>query len=440
LHSENTLQELIDTFDAQKAGAECYDLVRDLYPLCRSITGDGLRQSLRQLQSVVPLELHEVATGTPVLDWQVPKEWNIREAWIKNARGEKVVDFQQSNLHVVGYSVPVHDTLPLSRLKEHLFSLPEKPDWIPYRTSYYRESWGFCLSHMVLESLAEGDYEVFIDSTLVSGSLTYGELKLKGESENEVLISCHSCHPSLANDNLSGMVVAARLAEHLANTSHRFSYRFVWAPGTIGAITWLARNEATLDRIKHGLVLSCVGDPGSFTYKRSRQGQAEIDRVVAHVLKHSGHGFEITDFVPLGYDERQYCSPGFDLPVGCFMRTPNGRYPEYHTSADNLELVKPEALADSLFQLLRVIQALESNRSYLNLSPRGEPQLGRRGLYRQMGGTANDVSEEAILWALNLSDGNHSLLDIAERSGLEVRALASAAETLVRHELFREIS
>jgi aminopeptidase-like protein len=419
---------------------ECYDLVRDLYPLCRSITGDGLRQSLRRLQSVVPLELHEVPTGTRVLDWQIPNEWNIRDAWIKNPAGEKLVDFRQSNLHVVNYSCPIREKLPLSQLKDHLFSLPAKPDWIPYRTFYYREDWGFCLSHRLLESLPEGNYEVCIDSTLAPGSLTYGELQLKGESEEEVLISCHCCHPSLANDNLSGMAVAVRLAAELATIQRRYSYRFVWAPGTIGAITWLARNEAGLQRIKYGLVLSCVGDSGSFHYKKSRQGRADIDRVVEHVLRHSDSGYEITDFVPLGYDERQYCSPGFNLPVGCFMRTPNGRYPEYHTSADNLDLVKAQSLAGSLRQLFRIFEALELNHSYLNLLPRGEPQLGRRGLYRQMGGESSDLSEEAMLWVLNLSDKNHSLLDIAEQSGLEIRALSCAAETLVKHGLCRIVS
>ncbi len=437
LNSPKTLRGLIETFDAAKAGAECYELIKELYPICRSITGDGLRRTLALLQAYIPLQLCEVPTGTPVLDWEIPKEWNIRDGWIKNTRGEKVVDFQQCNLQVVNYSAPVRMTMTLAELRPHLFSLPDKPDWIPYRTSYYRETWGFCLPHRQLTSLPEGEYEVCIDSTLALGSLSYGELVLKGESEEEVLISSHSCHPSLANDNLSGMVMAMRLGEHLARTEHRYTYRFVWAPGTIGAITWLARSESVLPRIKHGLVLSCVGDPGPFTYKRSRRGHAEIDRVVEHVLKHSRHRTEIVDFVPLGYDERQYCSPGFDLPVGCFMRTPNGKYPEYHTSADNLDLVKPAALAESLFQLLRVVEALERNRIYVNLVPRGEPQLGRRGLYRQMGGTANDVSEEALLWVLNQSDGTHSLLDIAERSGLELRVLSSAAEVLVCHGLCR---
>jgi aminopeptidase-like protein len=439
LNSGKNLRGLIEIFDAEKAGAECYELIQALYPICRSITGDGVRQSLRLLQSVVPLEVHEVPSGTAVLDWEVPREWNIRDAWIKNEQGEKIVDFQRHNLHVLNYSVPVHKTMSLAELRPHLFTLPNHPDWIPYRTSYYRENWGFCLPHRQLASLSEGEYEVCIDSTLAPGSLSYGELVLQGQSEEEVLISSHACHPSLANDNLSGMVMAIRLAEHLARTEHRYTYRLVWAPGTIGAITWLARSEPVLPRLRHGLVLSCVGDPGSFTYKRSRQGRAEIDRVAEHVLKNSGHGFQITDFAPLGYDERQYCSPGYDLPVGCFMRTPNGKYPEYHTSADNLDLVKPEALADSLLQLLHVVEALELNRVYVNLAPRGEPQLGRRGLYRQMGGTANEVSEAAMLWVLNQSDGTHALLDIAERSGLELRALSHAAEVLVRHELCRRM-
>ena len=342
----NSSRDNLKNRDSDRYGRELYQLMVALYPICRSITGDGFRQSLQKLQAVVPMTLHEVPTGTQVFDWTVPKEWNIRDAWIKNARGEKIVDFANSNLHVVNYSVPVHRKMRLAELKEHLFTLPDKPDWIPYRTSYYQETWGFCLSHHRWEQLRDEEYEIYIDSTLEPGQLTYGEFGIRGTTEEEVLISCHSCHPSLCNDNLSGMVVAAKLAQQLAALPLRYSYRFVWIPGTIGAITWLALNETILARIKHGLVLSCVGDPGRFNYKRSRRGNAEIDRVVEHVLRHTGDDFAVSDFSPYGYDERQYCSPGINLPVGCFMRTPNGQYPQYHTSADDLSLVKPEALAD----------------------------------------------------------------------------------------------
>ncbi len=417
-------------WDAAGEGAELYRMVSELYPICRSITGNGLRESLRLLQQHVPLSLHEVPSGTKVFDWVVPNEWNIRDAYIKNSKGEKVVDFHKSNLHVVNYSVPVQKKMALSELRPHLFTLPDSPDWIPYRTSYYKETWGFCLSHRQFESLTDAEYEVCIDSTLEPGHLTYGEHRIQGATDAEVLISSHCCHPSLCNDNLSGMAVAARLAQHLSGRSLRYSYRFLWIPGTIGSITWLALNEAHLSKIKHGLVLSCVGDPGRFTYKRSRRGNAEIDKVVEHVLQHSGREFQLLDFTPHGYDERQYCSPGINLPVGCFMRTPNGRYPQYHTSADDLSLVKPPSLAESLQQLLQIIAALEESESYVNLNPKCEPQLGRRGLYHHVGGTKNADVEEAMLWVLNFSDGEHSLLDIAIRSGLPFSALSAAADQL----------
>ena len=417
-------------WDADREGADLYRIVSELYPICRSITGNGLRESLRLLQRQIPLSLHEIPSGTKVFDWVVPNEWNIRDAYIKNSRGEKVVDFHKSNLHVVNYSTPVRKRISLSELRPHLFTLPDSPDWIPYRTSYYKETWGFCLSHRQYESLTDAEYEVCIDATLEPGHLTYGEFRIQGAIDDEVLISVHSCHPSLCNDNLSGMAIAARLAQHLSSRALRYSYRFVWVPGTIGPITWLALNEAQLPKIKHGLVLSCLGDPGCFTYKRSRRGNTEIDRVVEHTLQHSGRDFQLLDFTPYGYDERQYCSPGINLPVGCFMRTPNGGYPQYHTSADDLSLVKPSSLAESLQQILQIIATLEKNQSYVSLNPKCEPQLGRRGLYHHVGGIKNAGVEESILWVLNFSDGGHSLLDIATRSGLPFAALSVAADQL----------
>jgi aminopeptidase-like protein len=435
--SDKNPSGLFEGWDPAREGLEAYEIVRELYPLCRSITGDGLRRSLGALRRHVDLTVSEVPTGTAVFDWVVPKEWNIRDAWIRNSRGQKVVDFQKNNLHVVNYSVPVHRKMSLGELRPRLFTLPGTPDWIPYRTSYYQETWGFCLSHRQLEGLEDDLYEVSIDSTLEPGHLSYGEFRIQGGSDDEVLISAHSCHPSLCNDNLSGMALAARLAGRLAGVSLRYSYRFLWIPGTIGAITWLARNEPTLARIRHGLVLSCVGDPGRFTYKRSRRGNTDMDRVAELVLRQSGRDYRILDFAPLGYDERQYCSPGINLPVGCFMRTPNGQYPQYHTSADDLGLVTPAALGDSLGRLLSVIEALEKNRRYINRAPKCEPQLGRRGLYRSMGGQRSTGFEEAMLWVLNFSDGDHSLLDVAERSGLEIPALYEAAEDLLDHGLLQ---
>jgi aminopeptidase-like protein len=423
-------------------GEAMHAFIAEAFPICRSITGDGVRRTLARIAERIPLAIHEVPSGTPVFDWTVPREWNIRDAWIKDPSGRKVVDFQDSSLHVLNYSVPVHARLPLAELRQHLFTLPGKPSLIPYRTSYYKEAWGFCLAHNHLEALPEGEYEVLIDSTLADGSLTYGECFLPGDEEREVLLSTHVCHPSLANDNLSGIAVMTWLAQELANREQRrYSYRFLFIPGTIGSITWLARNEERAGRIAHGLVAANLGDPGAFHYKRSRRGNAEIDRIVTAVLKASGELFGDEEFVPFGYDERQYCSPGFDLPVGSLTRTPWGRYPEYHTSADDLAFVQPAALAGSLRTYLNVVETLEGNRRYLNLNPKCEPQLGRRGLYRTIGGDdAGRARELALLWVLNLSDGYSSLLDVAERSDLGFAAIREAADALLEAGLLREVA
>ena len=420
------------------AGEELYKLVAELYPICRSITGDGVRRTLEIVDREIGLEVHEVPTGTEVLDWTVPREWNVRDAWVADPAGERVIDFQASNLHLLGYSVPVRATMPLAELREHLYTLPDRPDWVPWRTSYYAERWGFCASQRLVDSLPNGDYEVCVDTTLADGHLTYGEHLVEGETADEVLVSCHVCHPSLANDNLSGIAVATRLARMVAEARPRYSYRFLFAPGTIGSITWLARNEDRLGRIRHGLVLACVGDPGGFTYKRSRRGDAEIDQAVAHVLgRRPGH--RVVDFTPYGYDERQFCSPGFDLPVGCLSRTPYAQYPEYHTSADDLELVGPAPLQESLEVCLEVVGVLEGNRRYRNLSPKGEPQLGRRGLYGQIGGRSDaEERQMAMLWVLNLSDGDMSLLQVAERAGLPFALVADVAGALEQAGLLAE--
>lgn len=425
------LADVRPTVAGAEVGEELHGFVADLYPICRSITGDGLRDTLRRIGTQVPVEIHEIPSGTQVFDWTVPREWNIRDAYVKDSVGERVIDFGASNLHVVGYSTPIRARMPLAELKEHLATIPEHPDWIPYRTSYYREAWGFCLSHNSLLGLEDGEYEVCIDSTLEDGHLSYGEYYLPGERDDEVLISTHVCHPSLANDNLSGVAVATFLAQTLAEQPRRLSYRFLFVPGTIGAIAWLSANRSGVSRIKHGLVLTGVGDVGSPTYKRSRRGNADIDRAVEHVLRHSGSDYQVLDFSPYGYDERQYCSPGFDLPVGCFMRTPWGRYPEYHTSADDLDFVRAESLAESLEQVLAALSIVENDETYVNLNPYCEPQLGRRGLYGAVGGRKDEsVRELALLWVLNLSDSRHSLLDIAERSGLEFAAVRAAADAL----------
>ena len=428
------LSHLKTSVDLASEGRKMMELIGELFPICRSITGDGLRQSLSRLGDLIPMKTSEVATGTQIFDWTVPKEWNIRDAYINSADGRRVVDFRANTLHVVNYSAPVNARLSLSELRPHLHSLPERPDWIPYRTTYYAETWGFCLAHRHLERLTEAEYEVVIDSSLRDGALTYGECLLPGDVEEEFLISTHICHPSLANDNLSGVVIATALAQILACNPHRYTYRFLFLPGTIGPIAWLSRNQDKMSRIKHGLVLACVGDRGSINYKRSRRQTADIDRAVECILRGKGEPFEVREFSPYGYDERQFCSPGFNLPVGSFRRTPHGEYPEYHTSADDIGFVSAPHLADSLGTLLEVVDLLESDTRFLNLSPMGEPQLGKRGLLP----AASDSEQMALLWLLNLSDGNNSLLDIAERSGLSFGALRHATESLVAHGLLEE--
>jgi aminopeptidase-like protein len=418
------------------AGRWMHRYIEELYPICRSITGEGTRETLRRIACEIPIEIHEVPTGTKAFDWTVPKEWNIRDAFIRNGAGERVVDFRKSNLHLLNYSIPFRGKVSLDTLREHLFTLPEKPDWIPYRTSYYMEKWGFCVSQRQLEALRDAEYEVCIDADLKDGSLTYGECFIPGDTEQEVLFSCHVCHPSLCNDNLSGIALTTWLARHLQKENSRFSYRFLFIPGTIGAIVWLSRNEDLVSKIRHGLVVACVGDSGNPTYKKSRRGDAEIDRAVQHVLRTRGSEFTVRKFTPYGYDERQYCSPGFDLPVGSLTRTPHGEYPEYHTSADNLDLVRSESLSDSLSLYLEVIEILESNATYMNLLPKCEPQLGKRGLYRILGGDPDAGEREmALLWILNMSDGKHSLLDIGERSGMSLGYLRETADILVEHGL-----
>lgn len=405
-------------------------LIRELYPICRSITGDGVRQTLKILREHVPLEIEEVPTGTKVLDWQVPREWNIRQAYIARLDGTRVIDFANNNLHVMNYSTPIDRTIGTDELRPHLHVLADHPDWIPYRTSYYSENWGFCLTQHQLEALTDPSYRVVIDSSLEDGHLTYGELFVPGRSDETVLVSTHICHPSLANDNLSGIAVALSLAQYVRNIAPRCSYRFLFIPGTIGSITWLARNEHKIGQIKHGLVLSCLGDQGSMTYKQSRRGDAVIDRIAAHVLKHDGNGRTVP-FVPFGYDERQYCSPGYDLPVGCLMRTEPGKYPEYHTSADNPGLLSEASLGHSAAIIRQIVDVIENNAVGRNNSPKGEPQLGRRGLYRVTGGLSSvEDTQMALLWVLNLSDGGHSLLDIAERAEMPFAAIRAAADLL----------
>lgn len=426
------------------AGERMRALMEELYPICRSMTGDGVRDTLDIMARSVPLRRHSVPSGTQVFDWTVNDEWNVRDAYVADRFGNRVIDFQEHNLHLVAYSVPVRARMTLAELRPHLHTRPSylgsaplaDPDWFPYRTSYYERTWGFCLSENHLQSLDEGPYDVVVDASLEPGELTYGEVVVPGDSTEEVLFSAHTCHPSLANDNLSGLVVATELIRALQERDRRrYTYRFLFAPGTIGSIAWMSRNVDVLPRIRHGLVLAGLGGPGGLVYKRTRNGERDIDRVVRHVLR--GEGGELRDYSPYGYDERQFNAIGFDLPVGSLSRTPHGEYPEYHSSADNLDFVGPGELVDALGALLRVVDVLENDRVYLNLSPYGEPQLGKRGLYRSGEGSGADVT--AMLWTLAYTDGENSLLDVAEKADLDFADIRVAAERLLEGGLLGEI-
>jgi len=422
-----------------EVGSSLYSLVKRLYPICRSITGDGVRKTLSILQEHIPLQIHEVESGTQVFDWEVPKEWNIKDAYIKDGSGNRVVDFNDSNLHVVSYSKPVNKRVTLEELKKHIHTLPDKPDWIPYRTSYYNESWGFCMAHSEAGKLRDETYEVVIDSSLNDGHLTYGEFYIPGATSDEILLSTHICHPSLCNDNLSGLGIMTALAKYLYETKNRYSYRFIFIPATIGSITWLALNKEKTENIKHGLVGANLGDSGHMNYKKTRMGATELDQAVKIVFRDTSEPHDIIDFFPYGYDERQFCSPGFNLPVGSIMRTPHGQFPEYHTSADNLDFVQAEYLSDSFRNIKKILYTLENNKVYKNTNPYCEPQLGKRGLYKHIGGTEAAVDQLSILWILNLTDGHHSILDIAERSGITFDKIKSASDLLIQYNLLEEV-
>lgn len=422
----------LTNIDTDAAGASMLELMRDLYPMCRSITGPGLRATLQRVALQIPLTTTEVATGTQVFDWTVPREWSIDEAYLEHESGRRFIDLRHSNLHVVNYSVPVDTWMPLSELRPRLHTLPQHPDWVPYRSSYYREDWGFCLSERASGALPDGNYHAVIRSRLYDGALTLGEFLHEGSTTDEVLVFAHTCHPSLCNDNLSGIVVATQLAAFLRSRKTRYSYRFVFAPATIGSIAWMAHNEARLGRIKHGLVLAMLGDAGPLHYVSSKTAVAGIDRAATAVLKAHYPDASMLKFSPWGFDERQFNSPGIGLPVGRLTRALTGAYPEEHTSADALALMSAAALGESWRACLRIFEVLERDGRFVNLAPKGEPQLGRRGLYRQTGGYYDGVPDRqlALLWVLNQSDGTASLLDIAERSGLEFGMLAQCAADL----------
>jgi aminopeptidase-like protein len=419
-------------------GQALHAFASELYPICRSITGNGVRRTLDLIGQRVDLKRTEVPSGSKVFDWEVPLEWNIDDASVTGPDGDRVVEFRAHNLHIVNYSEPVRRTMTLEELRPHLHSKPGHPDWIPYRTSYYRRDWGFCLRDSRLQTLRPGHYDVRVDSSLASGSLSYAECVLPGQSKEEVLFFTHVCHPSLANDNTSGMAIATFLAAWLAGRTRRFSYRFVFAPGTIGSLCWLSRNEQRLKYVRHGLVLGLLGDPAGLTYKRSRRGNCEIDQLLAYLVSQPDSPGKVIDFEPYGYDERQLCSPGFNLPVGRLTRSVNDGYPQYHTSADDLNLLSAAQMERSLEVCQRMVDILESNRRYVNLLPKGEPRLGKRGLYGAMGGRSPADRERAMLWILNQSDGDASLLDIAQRSGLSYASIQQAADELAGAGLLSE--
>jgi len=403
-----------------------------LWPITRSLTGDGNRETLKILSELVELEVHEVPSGTQCFDWTIPPEWNIKDAWIKDENGNKIVDFAKNNLHILGYSVPIHAKMTLSELMPNLYSLPDYPEVIPYLTSYYKERWGFCLSHNELMKIEDGIYEVYIDSDLnPKGNLTYGEAIIKGTSDKEVLFSTYICHPSLANNELSGPLVTAYIYRALKSiTNLKYTYRFLFIPETIGSIMYLSKNGSHLkDKLIAGYTVTCIGDSGNFTYKRSRRGNSLADRAAELVLKQTERDYIVKDFFPSGSDERQYCSPGFNLPVGSLMRTMYGVYKEYHTSADNKSFISFEAMQKSIEKYLEIVKIIEMNDYYVNNQPYCEPQLGKRGLYPTLGSQkTHKLFVEALMWFLNYSDGEHDLIEIIEKSGLPYEEFSQVIE------------
>jgi len=409
-----------------------------LWPITRSLTGNGNRESLKILSELIDLKITEVPSGTQCFDWNVPPEWNIKEAWIKDSKGNKIVDFLENNLHILGYSEPFQGKLSFEELKPHLYTLPDQPDLIPYLTSYYKRRWGFCLKHNQFQKLDQNEtYEVFIDSTLdENGSMAIGEAIIKGNSDEEILFSTYICHPSLASNELSGPLVSAFIYRILKEQKGlKYTYRFIFVPETIGSIYSLSiKGEHWKKHLKAGFVITCIGDDGKFTYKRSRIGNSLPDRAVETILNQTETEFNIVDFFPSGSDERQYCSPGFNLPVGSLMRTMYGTYPEYHTSADNKDYISFETMEKSVQKYLNVIELIEKNEKYINKMPYCEPQLGKRGLYPTLGsqkGTQDFV--KAMMWILNLSDGTNDLITISEKSKISVKDLMPVVDKLIQN-------
>ena len=420
-------------------GLQMHQLMARLFPICRSITGDGVRETLRIISDIIPLTIQEVPTGTAAFDWAVPKEWNIRDAYIADENGNKIVDFRKNNLHVVGYSVPVDKWITLPELQEHLYSLPEQPNAIPYVTSYYKERWGFCISHDERAKLKDGKYHVYINSTLEEGSLTYGECLLKGEPEQEVFLSTYVCHPSMANNEMSGPVVTAFIAKWLLSLPRKYTYRIIFIPETIGSITYLSRNLDTMKKnVLAGFNISCVGDDRAYSYVASRYENTLADKVASNVLSLKHPKFIKYSFLDRGSDERQYCSPGVDLPLVTLSRSKYGEYPEYHTSLDNLDIVTPEGLLGGYELIQDCINIIENNRVF-RVNCYGEPQLGKRGLYPNLSTKNSGASVETMMDFIAYADGNNDLLQISNIIRKPVREIVPIAEKLLEAGLLEEV-
>lgn len=415
-------------------------LAEDLFPFLRAVTGPGVRQTLDRVRAEIPIEIHEVPSGTPVLDWTVPDEWTVREAWIEAPDGRRFANIDDCNLHLMSYSRPVRGRFSRAELDEHLHSLPDRPAAVPFKASLFGNSWAFCLSHDERVSLAEGEYEVLVDATLAPGSLTYGELVIPGSTTDEVLLTTHVCHPSMANDNVSGITVLTELGRRLAAKPRRFTYRLLYIPGTFGSITWLATHRDVVPRVRHGLVMTGLGDASPLHFKQSRRGTTDIDRAAAMVFRERDAGDRCIPFSPYGYDERQFCSPGFDLAVGRLSRSLHGEFPEYHTSNDNLSFITEAQLRDATDAAERILDVLETNRTMLNLSPEGEPQLGKRGLFTTLGGGIDSKSLEIVLlWLLSDCDGTKDLIAVADHCGFPYEQVVYAAEALEKAGLLAQV-
>ena len=424
-------------------GQDMYDLCGRMFPICRSITGDGVRETLRLMKEVVPeIMLYEIPTGTQVFDWTVPKEWRIRDAWVKNSKGEKIIDFKEHNLHVLGYSTPVDKKVNLAELKQYLYTQSDQPDAIPYVTSYYKERFGFCLTQEQYDSLPEDTYHMFIDSELFDGSLTYGELIIPGESEKEILISTYFCHPSMANNELSGPAVSVYLAKWLLGKKYRrYTYRFVYEPETIGSITYLSRESHMEDMKKNviaGWNLSCVGDDRTYSMVATRYGDTLADKVTKNVLRFVHPDYKFFSFLNRGSDERQYNAPGVDIPVVGFSRSKYGEYPEYHTSKDDMGLISPSGLFGAYDVMMKCIEGLEANRRY-KIQCYGEPQLGKRGLYPTISQKGSYEVVKTMTDFIAYADGKNDLFDISEIIGVPVWEMVPIAERLAAADLVKAV-